>query len=205
MELDASSLRPRDCYALLTSLVVPRPIAWVSTMDDEGRANLAPFSYFSGLGSDPPMITLGIAQRRDGSDKDTLRLARRSGVLCVNLVEEQDAERMNASSAELPPGESEIERFAIATTSCARIRGVRVASARAALECRLVDVLRYGRRVAVNLLVAEVVHFFVHDAIAEPATAGAPPSASAQAIRPLARLGDRWYAKLGQRVPLPRP
>lgn len=205
MELSASSLRSRDCYALLTSVIVPRPIAWVSTVDDEGRANLAPFSYFSGLGSDPPMITLAVAQRRDGSDKDTVRLARRTGALCVNLVEEHDAERMNATSAELPPGDSEIERFGIATVPCAAIPGVRVASARAALECRLVDVLRYGRRVAVNLVVAEVVHFFVHDELAEPAAPGAPPSARAEAIRPLARLGDRWYARLGQRVPMPRP
>lgn len=203
MELAATSLRPRDCYALLTSLIVPRPIAWVSTMDGDGRTNLAPFSYFSGLSSDPPMLTLAIAQRRDGSDKDTVRIARATGVLCVNLVEEHDAERMNASSVELPPGHSEIERLGIATAPCASIRGVRVASARAALECRVVDVLRYGRRTAVNLLVVEVVHAFVHDELLEPGQAS--PTASPDRIRPLARLGDRWYARLGERISLPRP
>lgn len=205
MELDAQTLRARDCYALLTSLIVPRPIAWVATMDAAGHTNLAPFSYFSGLGSDPPMLTLAIAQRRDGSDKDTVRIARATGALCVNLVEEHDAARMNASSAELPPGESEIERLGIATTPCLAIEGVRVASARAALECRLIDVHRYGRTRAVNLLVAEVVHFFVDDGLLSAGEAGAPLAASAEAIRPLSRLGDRWYARLGERLSMPRP
>lgn len=205
MELDASTLRARDCYALLTSLIVPRPIAWVSTMDDVGHTNLAPFSYFSGLGSDPPMITLAIAQRKDGTDKDTMRLARATGVLCVNLVEEHDAERMNASSAALPPGDSELERLGIATVPCVAIRGLRVASARAALECRLVDVHHYGRKVAVNLLVAEVAHFHVHDALLDGGAEGSPPAASPHAIRPLSRLGERWYARLGERRSMPRP
>jgi flavin reductase (DIM6/NTAB) family NADH-FMN oxidoreductase RutF len=205
VEQSASSLRSRDCYALLTSLIVPRPIAWVSTMDATGATNLAPFSYFTGLGSDPPMVTLGIAQRRDGTDKDTVRIARATGVLCINLVEEHDAERMNASSAELPAGHSEIDALRIATMPCAAIAGVRVASARAALECRLVDVHRYGRRVAVNLLVAEVVHFFVADGLLSDRVEGAPLAASPDAIRPLARLGDRFYAKLGERVQMQRP
>lgn len=205
MELPSSSLRPRDCYALLTSLIVPRPIAWVSTQDATGRTNLAPFSYFTGLGSDPPMITLGISQRRDGSDKDTVRIARETGVLCVNLVEEHDAERMNQSAAELPAGQSEIDAQGIATLPCAAIAGVRVASARAALECRLVEVHRYGRKVAVNLLVAEVLHFHVDDGLLSAPTPGAPPAASPELIRPLARLGDRFYARLGERLRMERP
>ncbi|MCC7111910.1 MAG: flavin reductase family protein [Deltaproteobacteria bacterium] len=205
MELSSSSLRPRDCYALLTSLVVPRPIAWVSTQDATGRTNLAPFSYFTGLGSDPPMITLGISQRRDGSDKDTVRIARETGVLCVNLVEEHDAERMNQSAAELPAGQSEIDAQGIATLPCAAIAGVRVASARAALECRLVEVHRYGRKVAVNLLVAEVLRFHVDDGLLSAPTPGAPPAASPELIRPLARLGDRFYARLGERLRMERP
>lgn len=205
MELSSSSLRPRDCYALLTSLVVPRPIAWVSTQDATGRTNLAPFSYFTGLGSDPPMITLGISQRRDGSDKDTVRIARETGVLCVNLVEEHDAERMNQSAAELPASQSEIDAQGIATLPCAAIAGVRVASARAALECRLVEVHRYGRKVAVNLLVAEVLHFHVDDGLLSAPTPGAPPAASPELIRPLARLGDRFYARLGERLRMERP
>ena len=87
MDLAADALHVRDVYALMTSLVVPRPIGWVSTQDASGCANLAPFSYFSALGSDPPMLTLGIADKR-GTAKDTLRNIRDTGVFCVNLVEE---------------------------------------------------------------------------------------------------------------------
>jgi flavin reductase (DIM6/NTAB) family NADH-FMN oxidoreductase RutF len=196
MEASSSSLRASECYALLTAIVVPRPIAWVSTRDRSGHTNLAPFSYFSGVGSDPPMISISIANRRDGTKKDTLRIAQETGVFCVNLVEEHDAERMNASSGDYPPDVSEVETLQIATTPCAAIDGVRVASARAALECRLVDVHEYGRKVRVNVVIGEVVHFAVADELW---------AAPAHDIRPIARLGDRFYAKLGERIEMLRP
>jgi len=139
-------LHPRDAYALLTALIVPRPIAWVSTKDAQGRTNLAPFSYFNGVGSDPPMVTISISDRRDGTFKDTVRIAKETGVLCINLVEEHDADRMNASSAELPPHASEIDALAIETEPCTAIDCVRVKSSRAAFECKLVDHHRYGNR-----------------------------------------------------------
>lgn len=201
MHLPSSSLKAREAYDLLTSLVVPRPIAWVSTQDAAGRTNLAPFSYFTGLGSTPPMVTLGIADLRDGRPKDTLRIARESGVLCINLVEEHDAERMNATSAEYPPEVSEIEALGIATLPCESVPGVRVASARAALECRLIDVHRYGDKVKVNLVVCEVVAFHVADELLEPGTRHASPAE----IRPVSRLGKAWYATLGERFALDRP
>lgn len=206
MHLLSSSLRPREAYDLLTSLIVPRPIAWVSTVDAAGRTNLAPFSYFTGLGSDPPMVTLAIADHpaRDGHEprpKDTSRIGRETGFLCINLVEEHDAEAMNESSREYPPEQSEIDALGIATLPCASIPGVRVASARAALECKLVDVHRYGARVKVNLVVCEVLAFHVDDAILEPGTKHASP----ERVRPVARLGQGFYARLGERFSLVRP
>jgi flavin reductase (DIM6/NTAB) family NADH-FMN oxidoreductase RutF len=201
VHLAASSLRPREVYDLMTSLIVPRPIAWVSTVAASGHVNLAPFSYFAGLGSDPPMVTLAIADRRDGTPKDTVRIAKETGVLCINLVEEHDAERMNATSAELGPDESEIDAVGIETVPCATISGVRVASSRAALECRLVDIHPYGRKVRVNLLVCEVESFFVDEALFEPGTTHASPSA----LKPVSRLGQSFYARLGERFALARP
>lgn len=189
----ARDLHARDAYALLTGLIVPRPIAWVSTTDAQGATNLAPFSYFTGLGSDPPMLTIGISDKKD-APKDTLRIARATGVLCINLVEEHDAVRMNASSCEYPPGVSEIEALAIDTVPCTVIAGVRVASARAAMECRLIDVHRYGARVKVNLVVCEVVCFHHDEAVVDD-----------RDIKPVARLGGPRYAKLGERFTLERP
>jgi flavin reductase (DIM6/NTAB) family NADH-FMN oxidoreductase RutF len=200
MDIDASSLSPRDAYALLTSLVVPRPIAWVTTRDDDGHVNLAPFSFFNGLGSDPPMITIGFASRRDGGDKDTLRLLQKTRCCCVNLVEEADAERMNATSAELPAAVSEVTRFGIDVAPCSRIAGVRVASARASLECTLVDVHRYGRKQKVALAVLEIVAFHVDDALLD-----LRGGVASEHVQPVARLGGPNYALLGRRFVLERP
>lgn len=186
-------LHARDAYALLTSLIVPRPIAWVTTKDAAGHTNLAPFSYFTGLGSDPPMLTIGISDKRD-APKDTLRIARATGVLCVNLVEEHDAERMNASSREFPHDVSEADALGIETVPCTAIDGVRVASARAAMECRVIDVHAYGAKVKVNLVVCEVVCFHHDDAIVDD-----------RDLKPIARLGGPRYAKLGERFALERP
>jgi flavin reductase (DIM6/NTAB) family NADH-FMN oxidoreductase RutF len=204
--LPSSSLKAREAYDLLTSLIVPRPIAWVSTRDEGGHVNLAPFSFFTGLGSDPPLVTLGISdlaarEGRPARTKDTLRIARETGVLCINLVEEHDAERMNASSGEYPPDVSEAATLGIETVPCESIPCVRIASSRAALECRLVDVHVYGRATKVNLVVAEVVSFTLDDALVEPGTKHASPTST----RPIARLGQTFYAKLGERFSLVRP
>jgi flavin reductase (DIM6/NTAB) family NADH-FMN oxidoreductase RutF len=202
MDIDAATLASRDAYALLTSLVVPRPIAWVTTLHD-GHVNVAPFSFWNGLGSDPPMVTLAVVARRDGSDKDTLRLLQQTGVCCVHLVEEPDLDRMNQTSAELPPDESEAVRFGIATVPCTRIAGVRIASARAAMECRLVDVHRYGRRQKVALVVLEVVGFFIDDALLVPGTT--PVRVDGARVHPVARLGGDSYAFVGERPVRGRP
>ena len=201
MDFPSSSLRPREAYELLTSLIVPRPIAWVTTMNAAGETNLAPFSYFQGLASDPPLVTIAISDRKGGTPKDTLRLARESGGLCIHLVEEPDLARMNATSADYPPGTSEIDALHIETVPCTAIPGRRVTSARAALECRLVDVHRYGQGTQVNLVVAQVVHFHVHDSLLD----GTEKRASPHAIQPVSRLGGAFYAQLGERIALERP
>ena len=199
MEIDAGDLSIRDAYALLTGLVVPRPIAWVSTMDDKGHVNLAPFSYFSAVGSDPPMVSISIAARGDGTDKDTLRLIKQTGFFCVNLAEEADDVAVNDTSAELAPEVSEAERFGVATVPCVKIPGVRVKSSRAALECRFVEVHRYGRRLKVNLVIGEVLHVFVDDALLDQGVI------DPHKMAPIARLGGANYAALGRRFSLRRP
>ena len=201
MDLLASTLRTREVYDLMTSLIVPRAIAWVSTKDRAGKTNLAPFSYFTGLGSDPPLVTLGISDRRDGTHKDTLRIARETGVLCINLVEEPDSDRMNASSGEYAPGTSELDVLGIETVPCTAIDGVRVKSSRAALECALVDVHPYGERVRVNLVVARVLSFHLDEAL----TQAGEHTASPHLVQPVARLGGAWYGKLGERFARERP
>lgn len=206
--LDASAAR--DVYALMTALVVPRPIAWISTKaptgpdaDDDvvaAATNLAPFSYFNAVCSDPPMLSVSIADARGGAPKDTLRLLRETGVFCVNLVEAFDLDRMHQTSASLPAGQSEAVAGNIALTRCVAIDGVRVSSSRAALECRVVDVHRYGRGAPVHLVIGEVVHAFVDDGLLD-----AQGAVVGDRVDPVARLGGTSYGLLGARPQRARP
>lgn len=199
MEIEMSSLRTRDVYAWLTSVIVPRPIAWVSTRSSRGIENLAPYSYFSGLASSPPLVTLGIANLRDGKEKDTLRNARESGFLCVNIVEEPFVEQMNRTSGDFPSDVSEFHETGLTSTACTAIPCVRVAESRVAMECRLVDVHPYGNGPGVNLVVAEVIHLHVADELIEDGTI------ADDRLRPVARLGGTAYAGIGNAFHLPRP
>jgi flavin reductase (DIM6/NTAB) family NADH-FMN oxidoreductase RutF len=201
MEIDPQTLRRSEAYALLTSFIVPRAIGFVSTRSSSGQTNVAPFSYFTGLGSDPPMVTLGIGNRRDGSEKDTLRLARESGVLCVNLVEESLADKMVQASGDYDAETSEFDAVGLTPADCVRIDCVRVAESRASLECRLVDVHTYGRKAKTNILVAEVVYAVVDDDIVDDTGHRLHP----ERIAPVARLGGTHYARLGERYTASRP
>jgi flavin reductase (DIM6/NTAB) family NADH-FMN oxidoreductase RutF len=199
--VDAATTGVRETYALMTSLVVPRPIAWISTKDRDGGTNLAPFSYFTAVGSDPPMIAVSVADKRGGAPKDTTRIVRETGVFCVNLVEEPNLEKMNATSGDHAPGVSEFAVAGLTPVPCDAIDGVRVAEARASMECRLVEMHRYGRKTTTNLIVAEVLRFHVDDAILLPGTTAIDPTK----IAPVARLGGPTYATLGAVVQLARP
>ncbi|HZJ38850.1 MAG TPA: flavin reductase family protein, partial [Chthoniobacterales bacterium] len=110
MELDLEGKHASRGYAMLVSLVTPRPIAWVTTLNENGAVNAAPFSFFNALGGDPPIIGFAPGDRDDGSPKDTARNIRRTHDFVVNLVDEVTAEAMNRTSASLPYGVSELEQ-----------------------------------------------------------------------------------------------
>lgn len=200
-EIDLAELRRGEAYGLMISFIVPRAIALTSTKDASGHNNVAPFSYFTGLGSDPPMVMLGIANRRDGREKDTLRIARETGVFCINLVEEALAEKMNLASGDYEPEVNEFHEAGLTPVPCRVIDGVRVQQARASIECRLVDVHTYGRVAKTNIVVGEVVHASIADEILAADGRTLDPAK----IAPLARLGGPHYAKLGERFEMPRP
>ncbi len=198
MEILAADMSKADAYHWMTSVIVPRPIAWVTTRHETGAINVAPFSYFTGLGSEPPLLTLGVSDRRDGTEKDTLRNIRRTEVFCINLVEEHHAEVMNRSSAEYGPDVSELTTLHLDPVPCAFIDGVRIRGARAAMECHMVDVHDYG---STHLVVGEVRQFFIDDELCAAGRSSADPDK----IRPVARLGGSHYAKLGERFRIARP
>src|SRR5918911_3011546 len=109
MTIDVAGASPLEVYQALVGIVTPRPIAWVTTLDPDGRVNLAPFSFFNAFGSNPPVVVFSPTRRRDGSKKDTLRNVEATGEFVVNAAVEDLAGQVNLSSKELPYGESEVE------------------------------------------------------------------------------------------------
>src|ERR1035437_2167589 len=137
MRLDFATLAPRDAYQWMISMILPRPIAWVSTISAEGRTNLAPFSFFQGVCANPPTLMFVPVNSRDGAKKDTVRNLEQVPEFVVNLVPFALAGPMNATAALLPYGESEFEKFGIASAPSERVRPPRVAAAPVAFECTL--------------------------------------------------------------------
>ena len=195
IDVRPDGLSAAESYRLLVGIVVPRPIAWVTTLHADGRVNLAPFSCYTFVSSDPPMVAISIG-RRGGIAKDSARNAQRSGEFVVNVVDESQALPMHLSSAEHPPAASEAEIHGIALAPSVTVATPRVAAAPIALECRLDRVIPFGR-LNTELVVGEVTLFRVADALYRGG------KIDSVALRPLARLGGPTYARLGEILTLP--
>ena len=144
MIIDFQKLPPRDAYAWMVSAITPRPIAWVSTINAAGQANLAPFSFFQGVCAAPPTLLFTGANDRAGKKKDTILNVEAVPEFVVNVVPHALGEAMNATSAPLPHGESEFEKFNIATAPSLKVRPPRVGATPVAFECVLDRIVRVG-------------------------------------------------------------
>jgi flavin reductase (DIM6/NTAB) family NADH-FMN oxidoreductase RutF len=143
MELDPRTMRQESTYKLLIGCVVPRPIAWVSTVGPDGVNNLAPFSFFMGVCQEPPTIAFSSGPRAKNR-KDTVRNAEHTGDFVVNVVDDDLAEQMNLSSGDYPP---ELDEFALTGLTAApgvRVRAPRVAQAPISLECRVAQIIPWA-------------------------------------------------------------
>ena len=154
VELDLLTTHADRAYPILAGLVTPRPIAWVTTLNEDGSVNAAPFSFFNVFGDSPPLVIFAPGDRDDGSPKDTARNCERTGEFVINLVDMPLAEVMVRTAASLPYGESETEREALATEPSSSIAPPRISGAPAALECRLHSIQMIGE----NRLVFGIVH-----------------------------------------------
>ena len=198
--LKCDDLENRDRYHLLTSLVVPRPIGWVSSRSSSGILNLAPFSYFAALAATPLLLGLSIGSRR-GSPKDTLTNIRESGEFCINVVTEKHLAAMNESSGEHPP---DIDEFTVAGVRAAEAEMVSapyVSDCPAVFECRLYKEVELGSPTTA-FVIGEAVGVRLDPALSfVPGTRQVDPAD----LRPVARLGGEMYAFLGQISSLGRP
>jgi len=168
LKFDLEKASHSEIYKLLIGLVAPRPIALITSMDEQGRLNAAPFSAFNYLGTDPPIVAVGVANRVDEAfvPKDTARNIRRTGEFVVNVVTEDIAEKMNLCAIDFPEGVNELDIAQFTTTSSQIVHVPRIAEAHAALECREHTTLEIGRS---RIILGRVVAIYVEDKFVDPA------------------------------------
>lgn len=166
MEIDFTRLDPALGYKVLTGLITPRPIAWVSTVDPDGNRNLAPFSFFNVFGSNPPVVVVAPGNRGH-EPKDTAANIRATGMFVVNLVEEAQAEAMVATAGNYGPEVDEFAAAGLDAAESARVAPPRVKDAPASFECLEHTTMRIGGN---RLVIGRVVHAHVRDGILEPET-----------------------------------
>jgi flavin reductase (DIM6/NTAB) family NADH-FMN oxidoreductase RutF len=165
MQLNLSELSPAKRYHVLSSLVVPRPIAWVTTLNEDGQVNAAPFSYFQLMGENPPLVVLGIGKRSDGSAKDSFRNIRRTREFVINIVTEENAEQMNLCGTDFPPGISEIGVLGLATEPSSLVKPPRLPCAPAQIEGRELQTLLIGGN---QVVMGELLVVHIRDEFIEP-------------------------------------
>ena len=201
MELDFAALKPREAYAWMTATILPRPVAWVSTVAPDGTTNLAPFSFFQGVTASPPTLLFCPVNDRTGKKKDTVRNIEQVPEFVVNLVPYALAEKMNATAALLPFGESEFTAFGIASAPSATVRPPRVAAAPVAYECTLDRIVPVGEGPgAANVIFGRIRRAHVRDDVL-----GADGMPDPGKLDLIGRLGGQLYARTTERFEIARP
>ena len=197
MELELARLPAHETYKILIGLVIPRPIAWVSTWSENGVANCAPFSFFNVISEDPPLCILSFNWRSDGELKHTLKNIRRTGEFVVNLADEGTANAMHLSGTELPEAESEFTKYGLTTAPAKLVKHPRIAEAAASLECRVERRINFGPER--EMVVGEILWIHARDGIIDPVT----KRISEELYRPVGRLFANRYCTTRQRFDLP--
>ncbi|WP_022847385.1 MULTISPECIES: flavin reductase family protein [unclassified Desulfurobacterium] len=154
--VDVSKGKQREISKLIFNTVVPRPIAWITTVSADGIVNLAPFSFYNAITTKPPLLFVSIGKRKDGTEKDTVRNIKETGEFVINVVTETFLEEMVKTGEDLPPEESEVEKFNIETVPSTKVKPPIVKGVPAAFECILKEILEIGDT-PMNVVIGEVV------------------------------------------------
>ncbi|MCW8890759.1 MAG: flavin reductase family protein [Sedimenticola sp.] len=203
MIVDLSELSTSDTYFAMTQAIIPRPIAWVLTENPGGDYNLAPFSYFNAVCSDPPLIMLSLGKKPDGSAKDTrVNIEARSSFV-VHLPYVEQINRVNESSATLPAGVSEVTELGLELAEFPGSKLPRLADCRLAMACELYEIKELGP-VPQALIFGRLTHLYMDDGVAETDARGRL-KIHADRLNPLGRLGAREYFAGGDVITLARP
>jgi flavin reductase (DIM6/NTAB) family NADH-FMN oxidoreductase RutF len=188
--IDPSKIEPADRHKMSIGTVVPRPIAWTSSVDEDGRPNLAPFSYFMGCHSYVPALAISVGSRADGSPKDTRANIAASGQFVVNLVTSDLVERMNVTAAGFPPGVDEFEAAGLTAIPSVKVRPPRIAESPIQIECEVMHAIDLGEAPKVStLFVGRVLMWHVRDDLLE-----GPFKVDQAALDAVGRMGGPYYA-----------
>ena len=156
---DIAGMSTGNSYKLLASLVMPRPIAWITTIDADGVVNAAPFSFFNLVSADPPLAAIGFSGASDRQSKDTLVNIRATGELVINLVSEELAQAMNITATAAPRGTDELSLAGLERAASVQVKPPRIAASPASFECRTFQFIEPGGQS--TILLAQVVHVHV--------------------------------------------
>jgi flavin reductase (DIM6/NTAB) family NADH-FMN oxidoreductase RutF len=187
MQFDPAALPPRDIYRLMISCIAPRPIAFVTTLSRQGVSNLAPFSFFNGVSGDPPVISISVATKRDGSKKDTWRNIEDTGEFVVNVVVPELMDAVIVGARELPHNVSELDLAKLATLPSVKVRPPRLAGSPVQMECTLLRIVEVEDT---GLILGRVVMFHAKD---EAVDAG---RVDPRRITFVGRLGGDTYCRV---------
>lgn len=198
LDVNLSELSKKDRYKILTSVVIPRPIALVTTLAPGGHVNAAPYSFFNAFSEDPPLVVLGLQTKGEGAMKDTTANVRRTGEFVVNLVSEEIAAAMNVCAIDFPPEMSEIDAAGFTLAPSVEVAPPAIAEAPIAMECRRFMMINVTEER--DLLVGEVVRVRARPGVIDPVTL----YMDIEAYRPVGRLYANLYATLHDRFELVR-
>ena len=202
MDINPAEYPMREVYKLMTAAIVPRPIAWVSTLSADGVPNLAPFSFFNAVCSNPPTLLFCSSIRAgDGSSKDTYHNVRATGVFVVNFVTEALAEAMNITAAEVPPEVDEFERAGLTAVPGITVDVPHVAESPIFFECKLREIVTISEEPGGgHIIIGTVTHMHFDDSIYREGN-----NLDLAAYAPVGRLTGTGYARVRDTFELARP
>jgi len=197
MTIDPRTLSPRDAYNILVCAVVPRPIAFVTSMNSQHVVNAAPYSFFNALTGSPPLIMISVG-RKNGQMKHTAENILHQKEFVVNLVTDELVHSMNISSADFPEGISEIEQAELTLIDSTVIRTPRIAASKVSCECVLHKHFEIGNG-PTDLIIGEVVQFHIKEEVYSNGTI------DQEKFKPIARMGGNYYSRSTDLFELERP
>jgi len=197
--INAGELSKKENYRMLTSIVTPRPIAFISSLSGDGILNAAPFSYFNIVSADPPLISVSVG-RKDGKQKDTAVNILETKEFVVHVTDEDNVKEVNETSAFLPPEQSEVDKAGLTPVVSSTVAVPSIKESTVRLECRLEHHQVFdGEDSSTDLIIGRILSYSIEDNLIKDGRV------QTEKMKPVSRLGGKKYARLGKVFELDRP